>query len=373
MSSEYTLTLGRINANEDEARLIDLRFGDGQSFGKGDLLMALETTKAAVEILAPQDGRMVRLHAMEGEMLKIGARLFDAEFDSEPEFEILELYREKAPATGGEPSTAVGERKVSLKAEMLARRLGVDVEKIPGTGGVLKEADVAAYAAAQGAQRTAQGMPGNAGFSKAQCVILGTGGHAKSIIQMIREAGYSIVGVVDAKLEKNSLFLDQYPVLGGDAELPDIYQSGCRTAFIGVGGAVSNQLRKRLFSMVRKIGFALPPLISRAASFDLSSCVGDATYVFPAASVGADCQVGANCIVNQGSIVCHDCQIGDHVHLAPGAIVAGFCQIGEAATVGMAATVMNNVSVGAETLIHNNVAVAKDIPEKKIITLRGAL
>jgi acetyltransferase-like isoleucine patch superfamily enzyme len=39
----------------------------------------------------------------------------------------------------------------------------------------------------------------------------------------------------------------------------------------------------------------------------------------------------------------------------------------------MAATVMNNVTVGANVLVHNTVAVARDIPSGKVVTLNGIL
>jgi sugar O-acyltransferase (sialic acid O-acetyltransferase NeuD family) len=374
MTQKATLRLGRINANEEEAKVITLPFRDGQVFCKDDLLLTLETSKTAVDITAPSNGRMISVLATEGNVLRLGEVVFEADFEGEPLFEYLELVQQGHGATEYGQDARVGERKVSFKAETLGKSLGLDVSKIPATGNVLRESDVIGYFEKRGRPVLGPSLAHPAAAPQAaQCIILGAGGHSKSLIQMIRHAGYTIAGVTDTKLPKGGIFVNMYPVLGTNDDLEKIYNAGIRTAFIGVGGATNNSVRRTLFTTLKEIGFVLPPLVSRDASFDVSSHIGEATYVFPAASVGADCVIGVNCIINQGSITCHDCKVGDHAHLAPGAILAGACVIGESTTIGMGATVLNNVTVGRDCLIHNNVALSRDIPAGKIVTLSGIL
>jgi sugar O-acyltransferase (sialic acid O-acetyltransferase NeuD family) len=369
MTQKATLMLGRINANEDEARLIQMPIKAGQAFFKDDLLLALETSKTGVEILAPSDGRMISVFATEGDLLQLGAAVFEAEFEGEAAFENLDLFLHQEP--GSEPwRESRAERKVSFKAERLAKSLGFDLAKIPAAGKVLKESDVTAYreehGAAPGSVEQLMSVP-----QASQCIIVGAGGHAKSLIQMIRQAGYTIVGVTDTTLQKGSLFANAYPVLGTNGDLQQIHDAGRYIAFIGVGGTTENSVRKELYLKLKALGFVLPPLVSREATFDISSRIGEATYVFPAASVGADCVFGVNCIVNQASVTCHGCDVGDHAHIAPGAILAGGCAIGEGATIGMAATIMNKVTVGRDCLIHNNVAIATNIPAGSVVAQSG--
>lgn len=377
MTRKATLKLGRINANEDEAKLIEIAIREGERFSKGDLILTLETTKVAIEVRAPSDGKMISLKAAEGHMLPLGSIVFEAEFEGEILFEMLECV-EDTPRAKAFPSINPAERKVSLKAEMLAKSLGIDLALIPSFSDMLKESDVRAYTERQAALAKAHaGMAGSAisavapPVSAMKAIILGAGGHAKSILQLIREAGYSVAGVVDSQHAKGSMFLGAYPVIGTEADLKDIRASGIEIAFVGVGGATGNGTRAKIFYQLKDAGFIMPPLVSRMSSFDPTAHLGEATYIFPGATVGADCVVGRDVIVNQGSIVCHDCRIGDHVHLAPGAILAGTVTVGSASTIGMAATVMNNVTVGTDVLIHNSVAVARDIPSGKIVTLNG--
>lgn len=373
MSGITALKLGRINANEDEAKLIEIVAKDGGRFEKGEPLLTLETTKAAVEILAPSSGRMIEFKAKEGAILQLGDVVFEAEFDGEASFEILEPVVEIASAEAANLKSS-NNRKVSFKAERLAKSLGLDVALIPSIGDTVKEQDVCDYAEKLGVGIESLGLTVRGVSTQATgAVIFGAGGHAKSIVQMIREAGYTVAGVIDTKLPKGSMFMGVYPVMGGNDDLKSIRGSGISVAFIGVGGATNNKIRERIFDQLKEVGFVLPPLVSKMAAFDLSSHLGEATYVFPAASVGAGCMIGNNVILNQGSVISHDCKIMDHVHLAPNSILAGTVTVCSRTTIGMAATIMNNVTIGENCLIHNTVAVACDVPSGKTCTLRGII
>ena len=382
MTTKATLKLGRINANEDEAKLIEIHVKNGESFKKDDHLLTLETTKAAVEVVAPSDGKIISFKASEGTMLTVGSLVFEAEFDGEVVFEMLEIVK-VATDSKTSPPPNVEERKVSFKADELAKSLGIDLALIPSTSGILKQSDVRAYAERQGVlaidiMRTGQESKKKIGqsvlpSSAMKAIIFGAGGHAKSIIQMVRECGYSVAGLVDSKLAKGTLFMGTYPVLGTEADLKSIRTSGIAIAFVGVGGATDNASRINIFKMLKGADFILPPLVSKMGNLDPTSHLGEATYVFPGATVGADCLVGINVIINQGAIVCHDCLIEDHVHIAPGAMLAGTVSIGTRSTVGMGATIMNQVKLGANVLVHNAVAVAQDIPSGKIVTLNGII
>ncbi len=83
-----------LNANEPEARLINVHVKDGQAVEKGDLLFSIETTKAAADIEAPERG-FVRILAKLGETLPVGFRL--AVITDTADEQIQMIHREKSP------------------------------------------------------------------------------------------------------------------------------------------------------------------------------------------------------------------------------------------------------------------------------------
>jgi sugar O-acyltransferase (sialic acid O-acetyltransferase NeuD family) len=377
MTKTMRFKLGKINPNEDEATVVEVAVPENGIFPSGALLLVLETTKATVEIVSPVAGRMVAIAAKPGATLRHGDVVFEAEFDAEVSFETLDVV-EEVKVESVQSGLTANVKKVSYKAEKLAKQIGVDIKKVESDGDVIKEIDVQRYAdkfllghlKSTNADSRASCEASRVKFDS-KAIIFGAGGHARAILQMVREAGYHIVGVVDSSLQKNSVFADQIPVLGAEGELPSIYSSGVRFAFIGVGGATNNDARIRIYDEVKKSGFVLPPLVSKTAHLETTSSIGEATYIFPASSVGANCTVGSNVIVNQGVIICHDCEIGNHVHLAPGAILAGSVKVGCRTTIGMGSTVMNGLSIGEDCLVHNLVAVNQDIIRNKIVAADG--
>lgn len=381
MTVKSTFKLGRINANEAEAKLVSIAIKNGEPFRKGEILLTLETTKVALDVVAPLDGKIISFGATEGAMLPIGSVVFEAEFEGDAIFEVLERVDDASQVEPTPYKTTV-ERRVSLRAEMLCKSLGIDPALISYAGDILKESDVRAHFDREGGLTLPPiydvGEPSNFSsvvppVSAARAIIVGAGGHAKAIIQLVREAGYSIAGVVAPDRARGSICLNGYPVLGADDDLNSILASGLAFAFVGVSGATENSRRATIIKKLKEAGFIMPPLVSRMASFDPTSHLGEATYVFPGATVGADCVIGTGVIINQGSIVCHDCRIGDYVHLAPGSILAGAVTVGSYSTIGMSATIMNNLTVGHNVLVHNTVAVAREIPAGKIATLNGII
>lgn len=192
-----------------------------------------------------------------------------------------------------------------------------------------------------------------------RAVLIGGGGHARSVAEAIRAAGeLELVGATDPSGDTGDL-----PHLGGDEALPGILAGGVRAAVLGVGGIGDNGPRARLYEQVRSLGFELPPVIHPAASVASDASVGQATVVLARAVIGAGAQVGHDVIVNTAAVVEHDCVVGDHAHLATGALLGGAARIGAGAHVGLGAVVLQGIAVGQWAVVGAGAVVVRDVPE----------
>ena len=91
-------------------------------------------------------------------------------------------------------------------------------------------------------------------------VVLGSGGHAKVVIDMLQSTGeWEIVGCLSAAPRGSVLGVR---ALGGDDMLSHLMQSGVRSAFVAIG---DNRLRQKLANIVQTLGFQLPNAISPRA------------------------------------------------------------------------------------------------------------
>lgn len=355
----------RANANEDQLQLIDIRAIQGQKVEEGFLLFVLETTKAAIEVYAPQAGIVSRLNVKVGDFIAVGAIL-------------CELVNENTNVgfeTLGTVSGTLKEITITAKARKVASELGVDLAGLTPSNGRISEAEVRAAA---GSRSRNVGIAGSekspivaTSGTMRHAVIIGGGGHAACLIDALNGSGYEIIGCTDRAFPVGHRVCNGISVIGTEDCLEGIFAEGTVYAFIGIGGAQSNEQRRRMFERASAIGFHLPPVIHPSSTVSTAAVIGHGCHVLAGATIGPRCTIGNNVIVNQGSIVCHDSIVQDHAHLTPGAIIAGGVRIGQMTVVGMGATVLLGVRVGADCLLHNGAHVSADVADNTIIDAQG--
>ncbi len=192
-------------------------------------------------------------------------------------------------------------------------------------------------------------------------VVLGSGGHAKVVIDVLQSTGaWEIAGCVSATPGENVLGVS---VLGGDAILSHLLQSGIRSAFVAIG---DNRLRQQLGGMVQTLGFQLPNTISPRAIVSRHVRFGNGIVIMPGAVVNADTFVDDFAIINTGATVDHDCSIGSWSHVGPGANLAGEVCIGQGAFVGTGASIIPRRRVGNWTVVGAGAVVLRDLPEQAV-------
>jgi UDP-perosamine 4-acetyltransferase len=182
-------------------------------------------------------------------------------------------------------------------------------------------------------------------------VILGSGGHAKVIIEIMEESGdVEIVGCVGKHQAGGVL---GYPVLGDDGVLPQLLAGGIGAVFVAIG---DNRRRRELSLQLRESGFRLVNAISQGAWLSPRATLGQGVVINAAA------RLGDGAIVNTGATIDHDCQIGNWAHVAPGVHLAGCVTVGEGAFLGVGSKVIPSVAVGDWAVVGAGAAVIRNIP-----------
>jgi UDP-perosamine 4-acetyltransferase len=193
-------------------------------------------------------------------------------------------------------------------------------------------------------------------------VILGGGGHAKVLIDLIHTQGYyEVAGILDSGLENSSKVLG-VPVLGGDELLIELFKTGVKMACIGVGSIKDNSIRKRLYEKAKQIGFLIPPLSHPHAWISEEAKLSEGAQIMAGSVIQASTLIGENTIINTAAAVDHDCIIGRDVHICPGAILSGGVSIGDNAFVGAGTTIIQGIKIGEGALIGAGSVVLTDVP-----------
>ncbi|KHM51423.1 hypothetical protein NZ47_10720 [Anaerovibrio lipolyticus] len=178
-------------------------------------------------------------------------------------------------------------------------------------------------------------------------VLVGFGGHAKSVADCIeREGKYNIVGYTDMQKADS-----RYSYLGTDDKLQAIFDSGIKNAIIGIGYMGKGAVRQHLYIKLKEIGFTLPVVTDPSAIVSSTAVIGEGTFIGKAAVINAEANIGKVAIINTKALVEHECAIGDYAHVAVGAVLCGQVQVGEAAFVGANATVIQCREIKVGTVV----------------------
>jgi sugar O-acyltransferase (sialic acid O-acetyltransferase NeuD family) len=179
---------------------------------------------------------------------------------------------------------------------------------------------------------------------KPKILLIGGGGHCKSVIDVIeRENRYVIAGIID-KEELIGKDIFGYRVIGSDNDLHNLYKE-YKYAIVTVGHIKTNTLRVKLFTILKEIGYNLPTIISPLAYVSKHSFVDEGTVVMHQALINANAKIGKNCIINTKALIEHDSIIENNCHIATASVINGGVIVKENTFFGSNATSKQSIEI----------------------------
>lgn len=201
-------------------------------------------------------------------------------------------------------------------------------------------------------------------------VLVGGGGHCKSVIEAAESAGYSILGVLDLPDEVGKEILST-KVIGTDDDIPSYVD---KAEFVVTVGFITNPtIRIKLYNKIKEAGGKLTTVVASTAYVSKYAEIGEGTVVLHQAFVNAGAKVGKNAILNTATNIEHDAVIGDHCHISTGTMVNGECRVGERCFIGSQSVLANCISVGEDIIVGAGSFVRKSISEKGIYSGNPAI
>lgn len=202
---------------------------------------------------------------------------------------------------------------------------------------------------------------------KEKIVIVGAGGHAKTIVDTLERLGnFEIVGYVSKESIGSEIYRG-YKILGHDEDLEKIFRSGVLNAVIAVGFMGRSTLRQNLYKTLKQIGYKLPVIVDSSAIIATDVVIGEGTYIGRNVVVNADASIGKCCILNTACVVDHENEIGDFTHISVQAVCCGKARIGINCMLGTNSTIIQNISVGDNTVIGAGALIVKDIGSNLVV------
>lgn len=179
---------------------------------------------------------------------------------------------------------------------------------------------------------------------KPEILLVGGGGHCRSVIDVIEvENRFTIAGIIDKKEFLGQKVLG-YSVIGCDDDLSELFKK-YTFALVTVGQIRSNTLRVKLFNTLKNIGYTLPRVISPLAYVSKHAVIDEGSVVMHHSLINANAKVGKNCIINTKALIEHDAVIKEHCHISTCSVINGGVVVQENSFVGSNATTKESIQV----------------------------
>lgn len=192
-------------------------------------------------------------------------------------------------------------------------------------------------------------------------LLIGGGGHCKSILDSILELNeYEEIGIIDKKEYIGSSIMG-ISVIGCDDDLPTLFNSSYKYAFVTIGSIGNPFLRIKLFNLLSEIGFEIPCIVDSSAIVSKYSKIEQGVFIGKQCIVNAGTHIQKGSIINSGAVIEHDCRIGAFAHIAPGVVLGGDVTIGNNSHIGINVSVKQQVQIGSNSIIGMGSVVLKNI------------
>ncbi|BBL70274.1 acetyltransferase [Methylogaea oryzae] len=202
---------------------------------------------------------------------------------------------------------------------------------------------------------------------RAPVLLLGGGGHALVLWEVLAMGKREVCGFVDPAPPEQLALFRHGRWLGGDAAVLG-FEAAAVELVNGVGSVDSTAVRRNVFERFAGRGYRFAGLTHPGALVSrLDVALGQGVQILAGAVVGPAAKLGDNVLVNSRAVVEHDCVVGDHCHIASGAVLCGGVRLGRGVHVGAGATVIQGVVVGDGAIIAAGAAVIEDVPPATLV------
>ena len=183
---------------------------------------------------------------------------------------------------------------------------------------------------------------------KGNIYLYGAGGHAKVIIDILKEHDIAVAEVIDDNKELTSLLeIPIAPIFKADKPI-----------IVTIG---NNASRKQVTKKLEDACYT--QAISKKSVISDTSTIKEGTVVMQGTIIQSSTKIEKHVIINTGATIDHDCIIEDYAHIAPGVHLCGNVRVGEGSLIGVGAVVIPNIKIGKWSIIGAGSVVVNDIPD----------
>ena len=193
--------------------------------------------------------------------------------------------------------------------------------------------------------------------------VFGAGGFGREVHDMIEQINsvksiYEFIGFFDDGVEKG-VIINDYPVLGGINDLNQYETPLCVALAIG-----NPEIKRKVFEKISNPNVIFPTLIHPNVFIGnmKHNKIGNGCIICAGNIITVNIVIEDFVILNLSCTVGHDTTIGRFCSFMPTVNISGEINIGECVYVGTGAKIINQLTIGMNSVIGSGAVVTSDLP-----------
>jgi acetyltransferase-like isoleucine patch superfamily enzyme len=341
------------DVNSETGLLLAWHVGDRSEVEAGETIAEIETSKAIIDVPAPEAGFLLHA-AREGAEVRLAepvARLFT-------DVNALEAYAEEEQRRRAE--AAESGPRATEPARRRAEELGVDLASIGGnsliTAGMV---EAAAAAATTATIELPDPLPGVAALPR--IALFGAAFGATQVIDILQAAGSgTAVAIADDDASRWAGEVMGVPVVGGFERLVTLFGKGAFDAAVIAIGTVP--ARARLREALAANGIPLANAIDPTARIAAGVTFGTGNIVCAFCHFGVGTVVGDNNFLSACNSYDHHNRLGSDIATGPACTTSGLVVLGDRVRLGTGIHIEPYVELGDDVQVASGSVIVASVP-----------
>jgi sugar O-acyltransferase (sialic acid O-acetyltransferase NeuD family) len=378
VTTRVILPLPRIGSNEDEATVIEWTKSESEHVCAGEVVCTAETTKSLFDVEAAAEGYLFIL-AQGGASVAVGQPLAVISSDPTDTHEAIAAWLAAVASPSVPLSGTAAERTRTRKAELLARRHGIDLNLVPSNDGKISESDVLAYLERRGnppalsAPQRGDVVDGTYRNGRVErLVIIGGGDGAVQVLDAIFKSGRQrAVAILDDNPGLHGRTIMGVPVVGSIRE--DLV-AGMRerdeldSAVISISTLIP--LRRRVFEQLTARGIPFTNVIHPTACIGMNVSIGRGNVILGFCHIGACATIGDNNFLSAYVSIEHHNELGHHCSYGPAVVASSRVRVGDGTRFGTGVFIEPKINIGANSVIGSGCILRGHVPANSVVRTR---